>query len=129
MAGTLDLSHSLLGLYRNGRADLVAWESGPPPRIDGYVIGVPVMTRPAPRGGEMHPDGDEVLFLISGRSDVVLEENGEGSAVEMIPGQTLVVLKGVWHRVVPREPSQLIHITPGPRGEWRPLHNRDLTRD
>jgi hypothetical protein len=27
----------------------------------------------------------------------------------------------VWHRVVPKEPSQLVYITPGPRGERRPL--------
>jgi mannose-6-phosphate isomerase-like protein (cupin superfamily) len=129
MGRTLDLSHSLLGLHRDGQADLVAWDSGPPPRIDGYVIGAPVMTRPAPHNGEMHPDGDEVLFLISGRIDVVLEEDGTASVVEMTPGQTLVVPKGVWHRVLPQEPSQLIHITPGPHGEWRALHKHDLTRE
>jgi mannose-6-phosphate isomerase-like protein (cupin superfamily) len=121
MARKFDLSHSLIGLYRHGQADLVSWESGPPPRIDGYVIGAPVMTSPAPHGGEMHPDGDEILFLISGRIDVVLEEDGAEVAVEMTPGQTVVVPKGVWHRVLPREPSQLLHITPGPRGEWRPV--------
>jgi mannose-6-phosphate isomerase-like protein (cupin superfamily) len=118
MASTLDLSRSLLGLHRNGQARLVAWESGPPPHIDGYVIGTPMMTQPAPHNGEMHPDGDEVLFLISGRLDVVLEEH-ETYVVEMTPGQTLIVPKGVWHRVVPREPSHLLHITPGPHGEWR----------
>jgi hypothetical protein len=48
MVSTLDLSHSLLGLYGNGQTHLVAWESGPPPNIDGYVIGTPVMTQPAP---------------------------------------------------------------------------------
>lgn len=75
MVSTLDLSQSLLDLYRNGRMHLVAWESDPPPRIDGYVIGTPVMTLPAPHNGEMHPNGDEVLFLILGRLDVVLEED------------------------------------------------------
>src|SRR5262245_7150167 len=71
----------------------------------------------------MHPDGDEVLFLISGRLDVVLEEDDTQGVVEMTPGQALIVPKGVWHRVLPREPSQLLHITPGPGGEWRPLKN------
>ena len=93
MVSTLDLSHSLLGLYRNGQTHLVAWESGPPPRIDGYMIGTPVMERPAPHNGEMHPDGDEVLFLISGRLDVVLEEDETQKVVEMTPGQTLIVPK------------------------------------
>ena len=62
MVSTLDLFQSLLGLYRNGQTHPIAWESGPPPRIDGYVIGTPVMSRPAPHNGEMHPDGDEVLL-------------------------------------------------------------------
>jgi mannose-6-phosphate isomerase-like protein (cupin superfamily) len=68
----------------------------------------------------MHPDADEVLFLISGRIDVVLEEDDAETVVEVKPGQALVVPKGVWHRVLLREPSQLLHITPGPGGEWRP---------
>jgi mannose-6-phosphate isomerase-like protein (cupin superfamily) len=121
MAKVFDLSRSILGLYRKGQAELVLWKSGPPPRIDGYTIGAPMVTRPAPHNGEMHPDGDEVLYLISGRMEVILEEDGAENTVEMTPGQALVVPKGVWHRVVPREPGQLIHITPGPGGEWRPL--------
>ena len=120
MAKTLDLSRSLLGLTRDGKASLVPWESGPPPRVDGFVIGAPFMTRNAPHGGEMHPDADELLFLISGRVDVVLEEDGAESIVEVGPGQAVVVPRGVWHRVLLREPSQLLHITPGPGGEWRP---------
>jgi len=121
MGGPLNLSHSLLGLKRDGRASLVPWKSGPPLRIDGFVIGTPFMTSPAPHGGEMHPDADEVLFLISGRIDVVLEDGGADTVVEVCPGEAMVVPKGVWHRVVPRERSQLLHITPGPRGEWRPV--------
>lgn len=121
MSRTLDLSRSLLGLKRDGKAALVPWESGPPPRIDGYVIGAPLMTGPAPHGGEMHPDADEILFLISGRVEVILEEGGADTVVEVRPGEAMVVPKGVWHRVLPREPSRLLHITPGPGKEWRPL--------
>ena len=121
MAKTFDLSCSLLGLKRDGTASLVPWKSGPPPRVDGFVIGAPFMTRNAPHGGEMHPDADEVLFLISGRVDVVLEEDGAENIVSVGPGQAVVVPKGVWHRVLIREPSQLLHVTPGPKGEWRPL--------
>ncbi|MGB5510074.1 MAG: hypothetical protein WBM87_00025 [Woeseiaceae bacterium] len=29
------------------------------------------MAENSPHGGEMHPDGDEVLYLISGRANVV----------------------------------------------------------
>jgi len=125
MADTIDLSQQLLGIGRDGRASLVPWKSGPPPRIDGFVIGAPIMTRNPPHSGEMHPDADEVLFLISGRIDVVLEEDGVENIVEVGPGQAVVVPRGTWHRVLLRQPSQLLHITPGPGGEWRPLRPGD----
>lgn len=120
MAETFDLAESIVGLYRDGHADLVAWESGPPPRIDGYTIGVVEMTRPAPHDGERHPDADEVLLLIRGSAAIVLEEGGRERTVELPAGRGFVVPRGTWHRLVPHEPSLLVHVTPGPRGEWRP---------
>ena len=107
MARTLDLSRSLIGLKRNGSASLVPWESSPPPRVDGFVIGAPLVTLNPPQrhGGEMHPDADEILFLISGRVDVILEEDGDENIIEVAPGQAVVVPRGVWHRVLVRESS------------------------
>jgi hypothetical protein len=32
-----------------------------------------------------------------------------------------VVPRDVWHKLTLREPGQLLHITPGPRGDARPL--------
>ncbi len=116
-----ELSEVNVGLDRDGQARLIKCTPGPPSRIDGLVIGAPYMTQSAPHAGEMHPDGDEILYLVSGRVDVVLEEDGAERVVEMSPGQGIVVPKGVWHRVVIREPSRLVHITPGPGGEHRPL--------
>jgi mannose-6-phosphate isomerase-like protein (cupin superfamily) len=121
MATTFDLSTSLVGLHRDGTARPLTWESGPPPRVDGFTIGCAEISRPAPHGGELHPDADEVLLLVSGRVDVILDEAGRERVVEVRAGQGFVVPRGVWHRVVPREPSRLVHVTPGPRGEWRPL--------
>jgi hypothetical protein len=40
-----------------------------------------------------------------------------------------VVPRGVWHRVLLVEPSQLLHITPGPGGEHRPLTERATAND
>jgi len=119
MTTTFDLSRSLLGLKRDGTASLVPWEAGPPPQVDGFLVSAPIMTSSPPHGGEMHPDADEVLFLISGHVDVILEERGGETVVEVIAGQALVVPRGVWHRVRIRQPSQMLHITPGPGGEWR----------
>jgi hypothetical protein len=114
-----DLSEILVGLARDGEARRISWTGGPPPRIDGFTVGAPLITRPAPHCGEMHPDGDELLYLISGRISVILEEQGTERVVEVEPGQALIVPRGVWHRVLPKEPSRLLHMAPGPRGEWR----------
>ncbi len=54
--------------------------------------------------------------LSRSRVDVVLEEDAQEHSIELAPGQALVVPRGVWHRVLLREPSQLLHITPGPGG-------------
>ena len=116
-----DLSQVVVGLQRDGEARLIPNTPGPPARIDGFTVGAPILTRNPPHAGEMHPDGDEVLFLISGHVAVLLEEEGEERVLEVRPGQAVVVPRGVWHRVLLREPSQLFHITPGPGGEHRPL--------
>jgi quercetin dioxygenase-like cupin family protein len=75
----------------------------------------------------MHPDGDELLYLISGRVEVILEDGGDVETVgeqrveALQPGDAIVVPRGVWHRVDVREPSHLVHVTPGPGGGHRPL--------
>jgi mannose-6-phosphate isomerase-like protein (cupin superfamily) len=117
----VDLSKVVIGLRRDGKSELVPQVAGPPRRIEGFTVGAPVMTRPAPHAGEMHPDGDELLYLISGRISVILEERGAERVVEVRPGEAMIVPRGVWHRLIPHEPSQMVHITPGPGGEHRPL--------
>jgi mannose-6-phosphate isomerase-like protein (cupin superfamily) len=94
---------------------------GPPRRIDGYSVGAPMVTRDPPHNGEMHPDGDELLYVVSGRFDVTLELGTENRDVELRDGDALVVPRGVWHLVRMQEPGRLVHITPGPNGEHRPL--------
>jgi len=122
-----DLSTSTVGLLRDGSSDVVVNGQGPPRRVDGFTVGAPVMVRNAPHNGELHPDGDELLYLVSGRVDVILEENGSEHVVEVTAGQAFVVPRGVWHRVNLREPSRILHITPGPRGDHRPLGRDDAS--
>jgi mannose-6-phosphate isomerase-like protein (cupin superfamily) len=71
------------------------------------------MTEDPPISGEMHPDGDEILFLWSGAMDVVLERDGEEVVTSLSPGEAFVVPRGVWHRTVVREPSDLLNLTMG----------------
>ena len=118
----IDLTREVVGFDRADRhARLVEQTGGPPQRIDGFTVGAPALTGDSPHDGEMHPDGDELLYLISGAVTVTLELAGGISLVELGAGDAVVVPKGVWHQITMREPSRLIHITPGPNGEARPL--------
>jgi len=118
----IDLAHEVVGIDRAGsQARIVEQPGGPPKRIDGYSIGAPELTGDAPHDGEMHPDGDELLFMVSGAVTVKLELADGDCTVELGAGEALVVPKGVWHKVTLREPGRLVHITPGPHGESRPL--------
>ena len=92
---------------------------GPPDRIDGMTVGIVTMEHDAPHGGEVHPDGDEILYVISGRVRVVGDSTPE-EPLELGPGSACVVRKGEWHKVAVLEKTQLLHITPGPNGDHRP---------
>lgn len=120
----IDLATQVVGLAReDGRAWLMEPTNGPPRRLDGHTVAASPLTADSmpPHNGEMHPDGDELLYLISGRISVRLELEDGDRSIEMGPGQALVVPQGVWHLISLLEPGQLINVTPGPRGEHRPL--------
>jgi len=119
----IDLTREVVGIDgADRRARLVEQQTGrAPQRIDGLTIGAPELTGDAPHDGEVHPDGDELLYLVSGAVTVRLEFPGGDRNVDLGRGDALVVPKGIWHRITLREPGRLIHITPGPNGEARPL--------
>jgi mannose-6-phosphate isomerase-like protein (cupin superfamily) len=70
---------------------------------------------------EMHPAGDEVVCLLSGAIGVVLDEERGERVIELEPGQTCIVPRGVWHRAVVRQPGDTLHITRGEGTRHRPL--------
>ena len=110
----------IIGLSHDFAASKLPEQPDPPVPVDGAIFGVATMSENSPHGGEMHPDGDEVLYLISGRANVVFLDSTEED-VEIRPGDGLVVPKGVWHRVDILEPCQIVYLTPGPNNEFRPL--------
>jgi mannose-6-phosphate isomerase-like protein (cupin superfamily) len=99
---------------------------GPPQRIDGYTIGaIPDIDGPGPHGGEVHPDGDEFLYVVSGAIELILDDGDERAVgvetrVLLRSGDAYVVPRGVWHRLETVEPTHLVHVTPGPSGGARP---------
>jgi len=117
-----ELAGRTVGLEREtGRAVFVAGSPGRPPnRIPGYTVQCSTIAGPPPHGGEMHPDADELLYLLSGRVRVRLELEGGQRDLEVKGGQAVVVPCGTWHQIFVEEPGQLLNITPGPGGHARP---------
>ncbi len=114
----VDADREYFRIHRDMTVDTALHRPGPPERIDGFTAGVVSMSASAPHGGEMHPDGDEILLVLSGR--VRVEGDSELDAgLELGPGGACIVRAGEWHRVEILEPTRLLHITPGPGGEHR----------
>jgi mannose-6-phosphate isomerase-like protein (cupin superfamily) len=70
---------------------------------------------------ERHPAGEEILVLMSGELELVLDTDGGEQRAVLEPGQTFIVPKGVWHRGIVKKPGQLMFITPGAGTEHRPV--------
>ncbi len=116
-----DASSFNIAMHRDGRSEVTKALWGPPARVEGFTVMAPFLTRNPPHNGEMHPDGDELIFLISGRLDVIAEEGGAETVTQMVGGQAVVIPKGMWHRLDIKEPCQLVVMTPGPESMHRPL--------
>ena len=62
---------------------------------------------------EMHPDTDELFYIIEGTFEVVLLKD-EGPEHFVAPaGSTLVIPKGLWHRPAAPNGAKFIYLTPG----------------
>jgi len=110
---------TLVHLRAEGRAVPVAWTPDVfralETEVGDRVIGAKHANAPADFHAdewEMHPGGDEVLYLLAGALDVVLEEPGGERTFGLEGGQACLVPRGVWHRLVLRRPSDLLFVTP-----------------
>lgn len=75
---------------------------------------------------EMHPAGDELVMLLSGKVDMVLELPEGEKVVPLKPQHTVVVPRGVWHRAIVHEPGDALFITRGSGTEHKPYEPDDL---
>jgi mannose-6-phosphate isomerase-like protein (cupin superfamily) len=69
---------------------------------------------------EMHPHGEEVLVLLSGRITLIVEHPDGDESVEMKQGTAWLVPRGAWHRAIVDVPGKLLAITYGRGTEHRP---------
>jgi len=69
---------------------------------------------------EVHPDGDEIVVLLAGAVDLVLDLPGGERTVELRDRSAAVVPRGVWHTANVLRPSEALHITRGAGTTHRP---------
>ena len=69
---------------------------------------------------EMHPAGDEILFMLEGKATFVLDLTDGLREVALRAGRLLVIPKGVWHTAKVSEPARLLTITAGSGSQHRP---------
>jgi mannose-6-phosphate isomerase-like protein (cupin superfamily) len=62
---------------------------------------------------EVHPDGDEVVVLLEGSVDLVLDEPNGERVVALRDRAAAIVPRGVWHTANVRAPGAALHITRG----------------
>jgi sulfate adenylyltransferase large subunit len=69
---------------------------------------------------EMHPEGDELIVLLSGALDLIFEEAHGPRTVELRGRAAIVVPRGVWHTANVHEPAEALHVTWGAGTLHRP---------
>lgn len=114
----VDLSSVMLGIDRNLNIESTPLRRGPHKRLDGMMVGIADMSCDPPHKGERHPDGDELIFVVSGRiTFTLLSEPAE--TLDLGPGEACIVPRGQWHTVHVVEHVKLLYMTPGPQFEYR----------
>jgi mannose-6-phosphate isomerase-like protein (cupin superfamily) len=69
---------------------------------------------------EVHPDGDEIVLLLSGAVDLVLDLPSGQRTVELRDRSAAVVPRGVWHTANVLAAGEALHITRGAGTAHRP---------
>lgn len=69
---------------------------------------------------EVHPNGHEVVIVLSGRLTLIQEIDGAETRVELGPHQAAINPPGVWHTADVHEPTTALFITAGMGTGHRP---------
>ena len=69
---------------------------------------------------ERHPAGEELVMLLDGDADLILETDGGETRVTLDqPGSYVLVPANTWHTARVRAPTRMLFITPGEGTENR----------
>ena len=116
----VDFDRVVVEVARDGALRFAPRPPGPPPRAEGYLLALTSLEHSPPHLGERHPDGDELIYLVSGQVTVVVEAPGGDQRHRLRAGAALIVPRGMWHRIEVDLPARLVHLTPGPSSQHRP---------
>ena len=70
---------------------------------------------------EMHPEGDEFVYLLTGSVELQLERGDGVETIELDGSGAVLVPRGVWHTAKVRAPSRMLHVTRGAGTRHRPV--------
>src|SRR4051812_918610 len=62
---------------------------------------------------EMHPNGDEFVYLLSGSVELLLEQAAAVKSLPLLGAGAVIVPRGVWHTAKVHAPSRMLHVTLG----------------
>ena len=63
---------------------------------------------------EIHPAGDEILYLLEGTAELWLRVDGETRAVPFDrPGASVIIPRGTWHTARITTRARMLFVTPG----------------
>lgn len=80
--------------------------------FNGHKIGACSISGVSPVW-EMHPDTDELFYIIEGRFDITLLEDAGPRDYSAGAGQLFVVPMGVWHKPAAPDGCRFLYLTPG----------------
>lgn len=86
---------------------------------DGRLVTVFRMAADWPHW-EMHPEGDELVCLMSGAMDLIIEEPRGERVVPLRAPAAAIVPRGAWHRAVVHAPGDALFVTRGKGTQHRP---------
>jgi mannose-6-phosphate isomerase-like protein (cupin superfamily) len=69
---------------------------------------------------EMHPDGDEFVYLLSGEAVLLLKQPAGFIEVPLSGRAAVVVPRGVWHTAKVSQPSRMLFVTMGHGTQHQP---------
>jgi mannose-6-phosphate isomerase-like protein (cupin superfamily) len=115
MLQTFDIAKTFVHLHEGGDAEPVNltpsfWSAE---QRDGLVFGAFDFASSRDLHSstqEMHPAADEVLLLVSGALEIVLDEGATQRVIALTAGQAAIVPRGVWHHLEMREPGRLVFV-------------------